>query len=428
MSGRFFALFILFVVMSSGCVGTELIEPSGNIVLLGKLHYPNGTTFFDRETAIYSMGELLVLGDSGWGDFYLKEVYVSGSLEERGGVEYFVANEIREADLYDTEVMNKKLFLTLKNPLSVSLTDLVVKIRNGAGEKIDLYPGESRTLTWSFESCEDMQLSIPVEVKSEMIYEGLENPVSGENGEFFYLDGTILIDSEECPRPARIVTDVVNTKEVVTGCEEFDVFVTLENIGDMPAEEIDTKLLLPPGLYTSDPTIKRIGVLNAHEKKSISWNIVPERTGSFGFNVVSIYGYEFSKGVGEIRSVEYEHEIEITLENSSKNVSVVADEFINAPDYIEKEIFLHNHGEVEDFLNIEYVVSDKGIVYGLYDGQKRILSDRVNVTGNSTRKFSLRIFKYPDYEIHKTEEINVCVWSEKDTTARDSVSIKIEPP
>ena len=195
----------------------------------------------------------------------------------------------------------------------------------------------------------------------------------------------------------------------------FAVNVTIVNEGDLAADDVQSELTLPPELTTSDDLIKPIGTIDPHANTIIVWNITATEAGTSAFTIVTSSSTDSGEDVIFIPIFIYDHDLVVSVEESQ----IAADGDLHIIN-----MTIHNLGNVEDSVLLQYLVTNPDISFSIYDGDERIIAQPVTVPANGDKILNLKII--PEYEA--SGEITIHATSELDPTASDSTSIEVSIP
>ncbi len=195
----------------------------------------------------------------------------------------------------------------------------------------------------------------------------------------------------------------------------FAVNVTIVNEGDLAAENVQSELSLPPELTTSDDLIRYIGTIDPHANTTILWNITANEAGTSAFTIVTNSSTTSGEDVIFIPIFIYDHDLELSVEQSQ----IEADGELHIIN-----MTIHNLGDVEDSVLLQYLVTNSDISFSIYDGNERIIAQPVTVPANGDKILNLKII--PEYDA--TGAITTHATSELDPTAADSINIEVRSP
>jgi len=192
----------------------------------------------------------------------------------------------------------------------------------------------------------------------------------------------------------------------------FGVDITIVNEGDLAADDVQSELTLPPELTTSDDLIKPIGTIDPHANTTIVWNIAANEAGTSAFTIVTSSSTDSGEDVIFIPIFIYDHDLEVSVEESQ----IEADGDLHIIN-----MTIHNLGNVEDSVLLQYLVTDPDISFSIYDVDERIIAQPVTVPASGDKILNLKII--PEYET--TGTITIHATSELDPTASDSANVEV---
>ena len=259
-----------------------------------------------------------------------------------------------------------------------------------------LAPGATNITTWL--------VSMPNDGYQSMVFSA-----QSERGDY----EQIFAGTEVMSNPfLRVAVEVPSSVQKDT---TFTVLATIVNAGDLAAEDVQSTLYLPPELTTSDNLIRYIGTIDPHANTTIEWNIVANEGGTSAFTIVTNSSTTSGEDVIFIPIFIYDHDLEVSVEQPQ----IEADGELHIIN-----MTIHNFGNVEDSVLLQYLVTNRNISFSIYDGDERIISQPVTVPANGDKTLNLKII--PEYEA--TGAITIHATSELDPTASDSINIEVISP
>ena len=256
-----------------------------------------------------------------------------------------------------------------------------------------LAPGATNTTTWVLSMPDDGYKSMVFSAQSERgDYERISTGTEVMSNPFLRMDIEV---------PPSVQKDTT-----------FGVNVTIVNEGDLTAEDVQSTLYLPPELTTSDDLIRYIGTIDPHANTTIVWNITATEAGTSAFTLVTNSSTTSGEDVIFIPIFIYDHDLEVSVEQPQ----VEADGELHIIN-----MTIHNLGNVEDSVLLQYLVTNPDISFSIYDGDERIIAQSVTVPANGDKVLNLKII--PEYEA--TGTITIHATSELDPTASGSTNIEV---
>ncbi|NQE04683.1 hypothetical protein C5S32_02320 [ANME-1 cluster archaeon GoMg1] len=310
--------------------------------------------------------------------------------------------------LPEAVLINETFDVTLetKNTLGIPITNIEIQAdfpyyADITGAPINfiipaLAPGEPHTTTWVVSMPDDGYQSMVFSAQSERgDYERIATGTEVMSNPFLRVDVEV---------PSSVQKD-----------SAFAVFATIVNEGDLAAEDVQSTLYLPPELTTSDDLIRYIGTIDPHANTTIVWSITATEAGTSAFTIVTNSSTTSGEDVIFIPIFIYDHDLELSVEQSQ----IEADGELHCIN-----LTIHNLGNVEDSVLLQYLVTNRNISFSIYDGDERIISQPVTVPANGDKTLNLKII--PEYEA--TGAITIHATSELDPTASDSINIEVISP
>jgi PKD repeat protein len=344
-------------------------------------------------------------------DYVINRYYtVFSYINETNGWAKFIINSRLNltVTLPETVLINETFDVTLetKNTLGIPITNIEIQADfpyyadvTGAPIKFTiptLAPDATNTTTWVVSMPDDGYQSMVFSAQSERgDYEQIATGTEVMSNPFLRVDVEV---------PSSVQKD-----------STFGVNVTIVNEGDLAAEDVQSTLYLPPELTTSDDLIKYIGTIDPHANTTIVWNIAANEAGTSAFTIVTNSSTTSGEDVIFIPIFIYDHDLELSVEQSQ----IEADGELHIINMI-----IHNLGNVEDSVLLQYLVTNPDISFSIYDGDERIISQPVTVPANGDKMLNLKIV--PEYEA--TGAITIHATSELDPTASDSINIEVISP
>ncbi|RLE46093.1 hypothetical protein DRJ25_04695, partial [Candidatus Woesearchaeota archaeon] len=326
--------------------------------------------------------------------------------ETTGGTTFIINSGLNlTATLPETVLINESfdVMLETKNTLDTSIANIEIQAdfpyyANVADTPTNftipiLAPGATNTTTWVVSIPDDGYQSVTFSARS--VGYGCEEIIAGTE---VSSNPFLRVDVEVPPSVQKDSTFAVN--------------VTIVNEGDLAAGDVQSELTLPPELTTSDDLIKPIGTIDPHANTTIVWNIAADEAGTSAFTIITDSSTTSGEDVIFIPIFIYDHDLEVSVEESQ----IEADGDLHIIN-----MTIHNLGNVEDSVLLQYLVTDPDISFSIYDGDERIIAQPVTVPANGDKILNLKIM--PEYET--TGTITIHATSELDPTASDSANVEV---
>ena len=257
-----------------------------------------------------------------------------------------------------------------------------------------------------------------------------------KEGVFVYAVETIWPSAEDCPYSANIAVDIDTTADYLSfstgwSCminESFEITATVENSGDLTAENIKCTIYLPPELSTAEKLTKYIPKINPASEENITWTVTAEKGGNPMFMINAFMENDSSSNYGFLSVITYDHDINVSTDVSKIEAN---------GDLYKINLTVKNIGEMQDnisfYYHIDLVTSSGNSSYGsvvpdnmtfnIYDGSCKIyVNDKVTIAENGTKTLLLEI--NVDSNV-LSGSIEIYATSETDPLAQDSVVINI---
>jgi hypothetical protein len=334
---------------------------------------------------------------------------ISYTRETRGSTEFYVVGGINLTVTLPETVLIDESFdvrLVVENIADVPIDNIEISAGIGSDATVTgapinfviptLAPGSTHLTTWS--------VSMPNDGYQSMVF-----GAQSERGDYEQIFAGIEVMSDPF---LRVDVEVPSSVQKDT---TFAVNVTIVNEGDLAAEGVQSTLNLPPGLTTPDDWIRNIGTIEPHANTTIVWDITANEAGTLSFTILTSSSTTSGEDVIFIPIFIYDHDLELSVEQSQ----LEADGELHCIN-----MTIHNLGNVEDSVLLQYLVTNPDISFSIYDGDERIIAQPVTVPASGDKILNLKIIPEPAV----TGTITIHATSELDPTASDSTNIDVVLP